>query len=476
MGIVVVTASACSFVNAIDVCDRPLAEETVANLRFDGEQRVESLQASSRTPDGNALLLAYRSEHVDGSGSTITTSFVTPTGEPFASCGDEGRIAIGTGLGHASVALAPDPNPEIDLVGLLVYTRIVSSAPSPSFDVMGVALRRGGCAYEPLFGCESEGTRVVDNPFVIATEAGVPISAPQIVSFDADGYVVVWTRSRGGSFDADSALRARRVRYDVCLDFPGHARDATGEPADLTIEGNQPTRASVASLGDGRFFVLWYEERGDGFDVVAAGFDETLREVVPAFVVTSRDTRTPELLLGPVDPSFRTALAWDGAQLLATWVARDATGGPSHVFGRFFDAEGRPLRAPDAPDGEAFRVGTATSGSESAPTVSPMPSGGFFVAWTEQEEPGRSDSSGAGLRAALFEPDGSRSFSNQACGAGELGLNRITANAQTAPAAVQLADGTTAVVWNDLSQTLPDRDGSAVRVLFLPERDLLPVE
>jgi hypothetical protein len=460
--------SGCTAIADIDVCSRPLEQEAVVNLRTDGDQRLAGPAATAPTPDGDAVFVVYRDE----SGPRLVTSLVSSAGTPQTAWEQPGSHPE---LGEAAIALAPDPSAEQDEVGLLVYVEEIPPAPLPLFRIMAVALTRNGTPSSFPSTCRyPDGTPQDSSALVIAEVQGHPSGAPAVVSFGADGYVVSWTTSRVvGGVSTGGSLHARRVRLDLCADFPGSARDPDGDFVSLLEEGNQPARVSVVRTPEG-FFALWYEERAAGFDIVAGAWTEALGPLVAPFVVADSDTQAHELLLDP-DPSFRTALGFDGEQLLGAWVGREDVGGPSRVIARFFNASGRFLRSSKAPDGGPFPLGSASAGSEAAPALVDLGGGGFLAALSEREEPGRVDRSHAGIRASVYDAFGDPGFANPACGASDFALNAITANAQESPSLVRLRDDTVVATWSDESGTLPDRDGTAVRALFLPERALRPI-
>ncbi len=466
--ITVLVMSGCTLAADVDVCERPIEEETAVNLRTDGDQDLTGLQAAAPTPDGDAIFVVYRDE----SGPKLVTSILSRSGPPSTAWEQPDSHP---GLEGAAIALAPEPNPEQDEVGLLVYIETLPPTPLPTFRVMGVSLTRNATPSSFTELCRyADGTPQDSSALVIAEVQGTPSGPPAVVPFGADGYVVLWSSSRTvGGIATGGKLRARRVRLDLCADFPGSAGDPSGEPINLLVEGNQPARVSVARTPEG-FFGLWYEERPAGFDIVAGAWNERLDPLVSPFVVAQSDTQTPELLLDPVD-SFRTAIAWDGEQLLGAWVGRDDVGGPSRTSARFFDASGRFLRSTASPEGEPFHLGTARSGSEAWPALVSFRGGGFFSVLSEREEPGRVDDSGAGIRASIYNRFGELAFANPVCGAGDFALNALTSGAQVSPSLVRLGDDTIVAVWTDSSGALPDRDGSAVRAVFLADRTIRPI-
>jgi hypothetical protein len=170
-------------------------------------------------------------------------------------------------------------------------------------------------------------------------------------------------------------------------------------------------------------------------------------------------------------------VAYDGTQLMLTFLSVAETDGRLQIWARFFDAEGRPLRAPDAPDGEAFVVNDGATGDQHSMSLVAMPDGGFMLAWQEEGSTGSgADLESNGIRAALYAPDGARQFANAACDRGPFQLNSVHVGGQTWPTLVVMPEGVILGAWTDHSESGLDPSGSAIQAVALPARTLLPVE
>jgi Ca2+-binding RTX toxin-like protein len=147
-----------------------------------------------------------------------------------------------------------------------------------------------------------------------------------------------------------------------------------------------------------------------------------------------------------------TALA-DG-RFVVVWA--DASG----VGGSVGDTSGFGIRAQvfnadGSKAGAELRVNTTTAMNQTLPVVTALNNGGFAVSWTDASASG-DDTSGAAVRTQVFRPNG-----------GVVGIesvvNTTTASSQDTPAIATLSDGRYVVAWTDSSQTGGDTDNTAVR-------------
>jgi hypothetical protein len=105
--------------------------------------------------------------------------------------------------------------------------------------------------------------------------------------------------------------------------------------------------------------------------------------------------------------------------------------------------------------GSEFLVNTTTLNLQSSPTVTALPNGQFFVAWTDGSQTG-GDTSFAAIRGQLFNASGSKA-------GGEFLINTTTSGSQQSPISTVLHDGRFVVVWWDDSKTGGDTSGYALR-------------
>jgi hypothetical protein len=151
----------------------------------------------------------------------------------------------------------------------------------------------------------------------------------------------------------------------------------------------------------------------------------------------------------PLGPEFRVNTYTTGAQNSPA-VARDAAGNfvvawdgegqddPAGLFGQRFAPSGVPL-------GPEFRVNTATTDFQSAPTVAAASAGSFVVAWTTAGGYGGTPADVFGQR---YAGDGTPLGS-------EFRINTYTTGAQDSPAMAADTAGNFIVVWDGEGQAEP---------------------
>src|SRR5437016_336373 len=105
--------------------------------------------------------------------------------------------------------------------------------------------------------------------------------------------------------------------------------------------------------------------------------------------------------------------------------------------------------------GSEILVNTTTLRQQYDPTVATFADGRFVVAWADDSASG-GDTSTAGIRARIFNADGTTSTS-------DFLVNTTTFDAQELPTITALPDGHFVVAWRDYSQTGGDRSSTAVR-------------
>ena len=259
--------------------------------------------------------------------------------------------------------------------------------------------------------------RPVGDPIVIGIDGLDANFAPAIASDAAGNFVVVWDRwlDQDGSQSEivfrkfTAAGRSVSPRFfevnqhrpdyqqwpDVAMNAGGwfaatwasNNQDGSGfgiyarlfrgrQPVSAEIHVPTPARAlgeqrfpKVAIDGAGNFLVAWDgpspEQAGDLFDVWARRFDNAGRPL-------GRPLRIPTVHTGS-QGNPDVAMHADGSHLVV-WRAWGQGGTGAAIFGRRFDAAGRPL-------GAAFQISTGAIPSAGTPTVTAAPDGGFLVAW-----------------------------------------------------------------------------------------------
>jgi hypothetical protein len=241
--------------------------------------------------------------------------------------------------------------------------------------------------------------------------------------------------------------------------------------------------SAVADLSGGGFLVTWgdaYQEGpGKGYGIYAQRFDSGGNPVGDDFHV---NTYINDDQGGP------SVTELSGGGFVVTWTSENQDGSGNGIYGQLFNSAGEKV-------GGEFPVNTTTEYGQQSPSVAPLSSGGFVIAWESDSDIycQRFDSGGnkdggefqastyvvcgspsvAGLSGGGFvaiwqswSQDGSRFgvYGQLFDGAGdpvggEFRINTHTANNQRHPSIVSLSDGGFVVTWSSENQ---DGDGYGV--------------
>ena len=211
---------------------------------------------------------------------------------------------------------------------------------------------------------------------------------------------------------------------------------------------NEQSSSEVTGLTNGRFVVTWQdlsETAGDtsGYAVRSQIFNADGTKFGAETVV---NTTTSSFQLDPDN----TALA-DGTYVVV-WTDFSASGGDTAsnaVRGQIFNANGTK-------SGAEFLVNTTSIGPQNDAAVTTLENGRFVVSWTDQSLTG-GDPSGAGVRAQIFNADGTKSGA-------EFLVNNETQFDQGPPKITGLKNGNFVVTWTDSNPALDDPSFLAVRM------------
>ncbi len=183
---------------------------------------------------------------------------------------------------------------------------------------------------------------------------------PAIAGLNDGRFVVAWV--------------SEQQRFDNSVDIYARIFNADGSTSGSELAVNTSTNVcanpSVSASPTGGFIIAWSEKdltslRTNSWDVYARAFLSTgmpAGQVVPLNQYRFGDQYAP-------------ALAWLGSDALAVWTSLGQDGSGAGVFGRF-------LRGDLTPQGDEFRVNTATVGSQFHPAIAADGVGRFLVAWS----------------------------------------------------------------------------------------------
>ncbi|MCC6875987.1 MAG: hypothetical protein IT378_16890 [Sandaracinaceae bacterium] len=444
--IAMVLATACTLVSHVDVCERRGPAERDLNARPEGDQTLSPSNAIVALPAGGAFV-AWTS--TTEAGSVIRGALVNADGLLLPTCAADAEHPYSAREEQAaSPALgAPTANDEL---ALLVYRR---RAAAGGYEIVGVPLTPGGCP-----------PSISPRPFVIAS--GPAISNPRPLALGGAEQVVTWT-----TLEASGRAHLLGRRFRLRLGADPIPRPTVNGPDGEAVDLVTPPAANgvLARLDDGAIALAWLEPETAGFRVRAAVLEQDLR--VRAGPVVIDDLSLPS---GLIPEEVSIAIAFDGEQLLTSWMAGNDRNEP-RVWAAFLTPSLQPLRAERSPEGEPFRLGSIDVAGETEVALARVAGGGFVAAWQESGTTAHEDRSGRGLRALALGQDGRVRFANRACDATDFPLNLAFESDQTLPALATLADETILAAWVTAGGQTADRSGTGLRVVSLRPRDLFAI-
>ena len=292
-----------------------------------------------------------------------------------------------------------------------------------SFDLYTTGIRAG--VFRP------DGSEVVSD-FLVNSVAERSQFQPYIATLDNGHFVVTWTSHDGTDDPSSSGIRARIFDADgneVVPDFLVN---------ELTEKGQ--IFSSITALENGQFVVTWQSriQPGQTSSLQARIFNSDGSEAVSEFQINEV---TPSTLVWPTVTALSNGLfvvAWHSDEGLED---SDGLG----IKARIFDSSGNAVV-------DEFQVNSLTNGYQGRPEIGELENGRFVAVWISYD--GVEDTSGAGIRARIFNADGSEAVA-------EFQVNEVTFTSQLNPSVATLADGRFVVVWR--SSEGEDDSGSGIR-------------
>ncbi|WP_189411968.1 calcium-binding protein [Neogemmobacter tilapiae] len=207
------------------------------------------------------------------------------------------------------------------------------------------------------------------------------------------------------------------------------------------------TQSSVTATADGGFVVSWTDDNrmgevDGGTAIRAQVFGADGQKAAPPILVNTTTAENQR-------ESAVTALT--NGQFIVTWRDESETAGDtdgSAVRAQIFDAEGKKV-------GNEFLINKTTSRDQSQPAITVLSDGRFVVSYSDGSAAG-ADPSSAGVRAQIFNANGTKSGN-------EFLVNTSTNGDQFASAVTALPGGGFVATWTDFGSNAGDNIGAAVR-------------
>ncbi len=392
----------------------------------------------------------------DGNGGTATnTATVTITGSndaPSASAvvGSAGEDTLSTMIDVSGAITDVDLSDALTIsadtgttgwTATIVGTEITFTAPAGGYEYLAL----GETATETFNYTVSDGhggtatntatvtiTGANDAPVVepasgLPTVDELPINTTtqdnhafvDVAPLSTGGFVMTWQDNALGAATGSGNVLAQM--YDATGQQVGSELQLNTEPTWLQALG------SVTGLDNGGFVATWLTSRaGSGVDIAVRVYDAAGQAVSPELLANTHLTNSQYA------PSVADLA--DGG-FVVTWGSsgQDADGSAG-VYGQRYTANGQVV-------GSEFQVNTYTPDTQSTPSVSGLPNGGFVVTWQSNTQ----DGGEYGIYGQVYDAAGQPSGS-------EFQVNTYTSDLQTSSFVTSLSDGGFMVTWQSYAQ------------------------
>jgi hypothetical protein len=249
---------------------------------------------------------------------------------------------------------------------------------------------------------------------------------PSITSLPNGGFVVVWESgctTTGCTWQEGSSYGVYGQRFDSNANKVGSEFQANTWTTDHQYD------ASITSLSNGGFVVVWQSMEQDGSDwgVYGQRFDSNGNKAGSEFRANTWTTDDQ------LHPSI-TSLSNGGFAVV--WESYGQDGSDRGIYGQRFDSNGNKV-------GSEFRVNTWTTDEQTDPSITSLSNGGFVVvwqSWCESTGCTAQDGSGYGIYGQRFDSNGNKVGS-------EFRVNTWTTDDQDSPSITSLSNGGFVVVW-----------------------------
>lgn len=269
----------------------------------------------------------------------------------------------------------------------------------------------------PTVGFSPPVVRVGTEFLVNTTTEGIQ-ATPVTITLSNGDFVVIWEDYSSGDDDLRGQI------------FTAAGARVGGEFLINTVQTSTQTHARATALADGGFVVTWDDDSLTGPD--------TNGSAIRAQAFTANGARAgTEILVNTTTYNSQTlqkVTALSDGGFVVTWVDQSQYGAPDGD-----DVRAQVFTSAGAPVGTEILVNTTTSGTQDAPSITALSSGGFVVTWQDASASG-DDASGYAVRAQVFTAAGAP------VGSAFL-VNTLTAFNQFGPQIVTLETGGFAVIW-----------------------------
>ena len=388
-----------------------IQDDFIVNYHTANDQIEPSI---SRLQDGG-FIVAWQSEAQDNSGYGVYAQRFNASGAKV-----EGEIPVNTSTTGAQT--------NVSVAGLR-GGGFVATWESADADGAGIYAQR----------FDASGNKV-DVEFLINTEETSDQVSSAVTALNDGGFFVSWH-----SNDQDgSARNIYGQQYDA------FGRTVGDEVIINTHTTDNQLNASVSSLSDGGFVVIWDSEGQDNSGYGIFGRRYTIEDAPvdstptpeppdPGPGASPNNPATPaqiEFQVNTIETNDQTQSSvtrLSDGNFIVTWQSVSADGNSYEVKGQKYTADGDPI------DGE-FPINTSSSAEQPKVSIAELPNGGFVVVWGNSN-----DGSGTSVSAKIYSYTGAVLVE-------EFVVNDHTTDRQFNPSVTPLSNGHFVVTWDSVGQ------------------------
>ena len=264
--------------------------------------------------------------------------------------------------------------------------------------------------------------KVVTPEFLVNTYTSGDQSLPSITSLSNGNIVVTWHSAQDGSSFGIYGQAYSQAGLKVGSEF-----QINTETSDFQQD------PSVAGLAGGGYVVTWHSNNQDGssWGVYGQMFDANGQKENTEFQVNSNTSNMQRIGLG------RGVIGLADGGFVAVWHSLGQDGDSWGIYGQRYLSSGEAF-------GEEFRVNDTAAGSQSNPTITSLPTGGYVVSWQSENL----DSSGQAAMYKVYDAKGGELTSERIA-------NKYVLGNQVHSCVTSLASGGFLTTW-----TSENQDGS----------------
>jgi flagellin-like hook-associated protein FlgL len=309
----------------------------------------------------------------------------------------------------------------------------VTSLANGGFAITWQSSNQDGSSFGVYSKIYDSSGNVVAPEFLVNTYTSGDQSLPSITSLSNGNIVVTWHSAQDGSSFGIYGQTYSQAGVKIGNEF-----QINTETSDFQQD------PSVAGLAGGGYVVTWHSNNQDGssWGIYGQMFDANGQKKNTEFQVNTYTSNMQRVGLG------RDVIGLADGGFVAVWHSLEQDGDSWGIYGQ------RYLSSGEAVGGE-FRVNDTVTGSQSNPTITSLPTGGYVISWQSENV----DSSGQAAMYKVYDSEGNELTSERIA-------NQYESNNQVHSCVTSLASGGFLTTW-----TSENQDGSGYGIysrIYLP--------